>query len=143
MTETIRIQYQDDNGPMDSVRMTWAPEQASAPIRLDGGSTQYQTADSAHKIDRAVRLMCKLAWPDVAAESWEEGGEAWDAVSYEPVRDDILAALADYDDGTGDLAVIVDHALANDPMATAADIAREVRDVREYAAEERRREAAE
>ncbi len=41
------------------------------------------------------------------------------------------------DDGTGDIRVIVDHALAEDPAATAEDIAEIVREARADAAAER------
>lgn len=37
-------------------------------------------------------------------------------------RANMIARLADLDDGTGDLGVIVDQALADDPDATDADV---------------------
>ena len=77
--ETIEITYGSDK-----VTMTWNGAEASAPIKLDGNATQYQTADARHRTAEAVRLMCRLAWPEV---SWDEGGEAWDEMSYAPVRE--------------------------------------------------------
>ena len=79
--ETIEIIYGSDK-----VIMQWDGAQASAPIKLDGQATQYQTADARHRTADAVRLACRLAWPEVPSDSWDEGGEAWDAMAYQVVE---------------------------------------------------------
>ena len=79
MIETIRITYGSD-----TVIMTWDGTQASAPIRVDGTSTQYQTADARHRTADAVRLVAGLVWSDV--RDWSEGTEAWDDLAYEQVE---------------------------------------------------------
>jgi len=65
----------------ETLMMSWDGTEASAPIRLDGAPTQYQTADARHRVSEAVRLVCPLAWPEV--RDWEEGSEAWDELEYE------------------------------------------------------------
>lgn len=54
-------------------------------------------------------------------------------------RSALLAELAHLDDGTGDLGVIVDRAIADDPNVTAADVREIVLAARRDAAEERSR----
>ena len=71
----------------DSVVMSWDAAQASAPIRIDGVTSQYQTADARHDLETAVRLVAAAVWPEDGATSadWREGTEAWDGLGYEPV----------------------------------------------------------
>lgn len=93
-TETVAIHYGSD-----TVEMTWDGAHASAPICIDGDSTQYQTADARHRTEAAVRLCCRLCWGPVY--DTEEGAEAngmdpgrcciWDEVEYETV--DAVASL--------------------------------------------------
>ena len=75
----VRITYGSDR-----IVMSWDGSEASAPIWLDGQSTQYQTADARHRLDRAVRLVCPLVWPEI--RDWSVGTEAWDALEYETVE---------------------------------------------------------
>lgn len=64
----------------ESITMSWDGSEASAPIKVDGESTPYQTADARHRADRAVRLAARLAWPD--AGSFDEGSDEWDDLAY-------------------------------------------------------------
>lgn len=48
-----------------------------------------------------------------------------------------VASLVGYGDGSGDLGIIVEQALTDDPDATAEDIAEIVREARQDAADER------
>lgn len=97
-TTTIRIEYGTDH-----VIMTWDGAQASAPIRVDGETTPYQTASARHRTDLAVALACRVAWPEA---TWPEvpatgsvgeleATEAWDEMSYVRVyaREEQLDAL--------------------------------------------------
>lgn len=79
---TVKIRYAGER-----VTLTWEPAQASAPIRVDGASTGYQTADARHGTRNAVQIACQYTWPEVfgtlsVGDDWD-GVPAWDDVSYE------------------------------------------------------------
>lgn len=68
----------------ETVTMTWDGAQASAPIKVDGVSTQYQTASARHLTGEAVRLVASHVWPE---SDFADGTEEWDALEYETVDD--------------------------------------------------------
>lgn len=74
-TENVTIKFGSD-----TVTMSWDGAQASAPILVDGEHTGYQTANARHRTAEAVRLAAGRVWPE---ESFAEGSDAWDALSYE------------------------------------------------------------
>lgn len=83
--EHVLIEYGSE-----SVVMSWDGAQASAPIRVDGETTQYQTADTQHRTDRAVRLACCEAWSPVVDddEDVDDDDEVvlWSDVAYRNVE---------------------------------------------------------
>ena len=82
--DTIKITYGGE-----TVRLTCNLSEASAPLKVDGVTTQYQTADARHRTAFAVLLAASVAWPGV---QWPDcprfGGddvqdnEAWDELEY-------------------------------------------------------------
>lgn len=105
----VRIEYRDE-----SIIMSWDGSQASAPIKIDGQVTQYQTADARHRTSLAVAIACRVAWPDVEwpavpvsgtvdMPSWwsrAEDCEAWNLMQYDTVADEDEDAT-DHDDPAG------------------------------------------
>ena len=88
---TIRVSFGSGS---DTITVTCNLAEASAPICIDGEATQYQTASARHRVDLAVALACRVAWPEIEWPSvpatgsipadWpEDNCEAWDAMSYE------------------------------------------------------------
>ena len=85
---TIRVSFGSD-----TITVICDLAEASAPICIDGEATQYQTASARHRVDLAVALACRVAWPEIEWPSvpatgsipadFGEGNEAWDAMSYE------------------------------------------------------------
>lgn len=90
MSTTIKITYGSD-----TCTLTCDLAQASAPLVVDGRTTQYQTASARHRTQLAVALACSIVWPEAdwpdvpsvgsIPEDWSEGSEAWDAVAYDTV----------------------------------------------------------
>lgn len=79
MTTTIKITYGGE-----TVTLTANLVEASAALLVDGNPIGRQTADARHRTADAVRLACIATWPEAGREAWDEGGEAWDAMAYEP-----------------------------------------------------------
>jgi len=86
----------------ESVIMSWDGSEASAPIRVDGETTQYQTASARHRTANAVLLAARYAWPETewpevplhGSESIESN-EAWDELSYETLEDEETETVED------------------------------------------------
>ena len=85
--QTITITYGDE-----TATLTCDLADASAPLRVDGDATPYQTADARHRVSLAVALACRTVWPEA---DWPEVplagavdpdeilvGEVWDAMTY-------------------------------------------------------------
>lgn len=67
----------------DRMTVTANLAQASAPIRVDGKSIGYQTADASHCVEDMMRLVCRWATGnDLSEEEWDED------VSYEELDED-------------------------------------------------------
>lgn len=90
-TERVKITYGE------TVIMEWDGAQASAPIRVDGVSIGYQTADARHRTADAVRLAASKVWGPVydTAEDAEADGRSasseiviWDDLEYETLDDE-------------------------------------------------------
>lgn len=88
---TIKITYGNE-----TAILTCNLADASAPLRVDGDATPYQTADARHRVSLAVALACRTVWPEVdwpvipATGSVDPDavlvGEAWDEMVYETVE---------------------------------------------------------
>lgn len=88
--ETVKITFGGE-----TVRMQWDGSQASAPIRVDGQNTPWQTANARHRTANAVLLVARHVWPEVDWPAVPEFGsarikenEAWDELGYTTVEDD-------------------------------------------------------
>lgn len=86
---TIEITYGSE-----TVRLEADLSEATAPLVVDGESTQYQTADARHRTDVAVLLAAGIVWPEAEwprAPRYGDGEivstEAWDELAYETVED--------------------------------------------------------
>lgn len=120
--ETVKITYDGR-----TVRMQFNGAQASAPIKLDGVSTQYQTADARHRTDWAVLLIASHVWPDAEWPSCPRNGsdeieanEAWDALAYETeLSEQEVITLAE-SDGVEDVNTVLDEQGIDVVIATLA-----------------------
>ena len=89
--QTIKIIHNDE-----TAILTCNLADASAPLRVDGDATPYQTADARHRVSLAVALACRTVWPESdwpvipATGSVDPGavlvGEAWDEMEYETIE---------------------------------------------------------
>lgn len=98
--QTIKITYGGE-----TAILTCDMTSASAPLRVDGDATPYQTADARHRVPLAVALACRTVWPEAdwpvipAIGSVDPDavlvGEAWDEMEYETLGDLVLCESAD------------------------------------------------
>lgn len=83
--DTIRITYGDE-----TITLFCNLSEASAPLSVDGETTQWQTADARHNTDHAVLLAAMFTWPEVEwpkrprfGSDAVQANEAWDDLAYE------------------------------------------------------------